>query len=161
MFNLKIEMMKKVTYLLTIMFAVVLMSTSCCKDDPIVPDGPLTEADLQGVWVSESYSLDGTTYVFDACGSLPNGAYMLITLNIGASNTTMTDNCPPDSPISFDDDMWLENNATKLTFGDNIWIKFDVISYDRTEPEILTLLLTDTSHGLEMPLDGTYVLHKN
>jgi len=36
-------MMKKVTYLLTIMFAVVLMSTSCCEDDPVVPDLTLEE----------------------------------------------------------------------------------------------------------------------
>ncbi len=42
-------MMKKVTYLLTIMFAVALMSTSCEKDDPVVPDPvEITEGDLVG-----------------------------------------------------------------------------------------------------------------
>ena len=50
--------MKKVTYLMTILFAVALMSTSCCKDDP-VPELTLEEqypewSDLS--WVSTNGS---------------------------------------------------------------------------------------------------------
>lgn len=51
--------MKKVAYLLTVLFAVALMSTSCEKDDPIVPDQTLEEqypewSDLE--WVSTNGS---------------------------------------------------------------------------------------------------------
>jgi len=47
--------MKKVTYLMTILFAVALMSTSCCKDDPVPEPQTLEEqypewSDLS--WVS-------------------------------------------------------------------------------------------------------------
>ena len=51
--------MKKVTYLMTILFAVALMSTSCCKDDPI-PDQTL--ADQYPDWVN--LSSISTTDVF-------------------------------------------------------------------------------------------------
>ena len=50
--------MKKVTYLMTILFAVALMSTSCCKDDPIVPDQ--TVAEQYPEWVNLTWvSTDG------------------------------------------------------------------------------------------------------
>jgi len=42
--------MKKVTYVLVLMFSLVLMSTSCCKDDPIVPDQTFEE--LYPDWVN-------------------------------------------------------------------------------------------------------------
>jgi len=58
--------MKKVTYLLTIMFAVALMSTSCCKDDPVVPDPVgITEGDLGGMWTFQSLNYLGVDYDYD------------------------------------------------------------------------------------------------
>jgi hypothetical protein len=49
-------MMKKVTYFLTVIFAVALMSTSCDpNEDPIVPD-VLTVENLEGNWNFESLS---------------------------------------------------------------------------------------------------------
>jgi len=52
-------MMKKMTYLITILFAVALMSTSCCKDDPIVPD-PETLEEQYPEWSNLSWvSTDG------------------------------------------------------------------------------------------------------
>ena len=51
--------MKKVIYLFSIMFAVALMSTSCCKDDPIVPE-PETLQELYPEWSNLSWmSTDG------------------------------------------------------------------------------------------------------
>jgi len=51
--------MKKVTYLMTILFAVALMSTSCCKDDPIVPE-PETLEEQYPEWSDLSWvSTDG------------------------------------------------------------------------------------------------------
>ena len=60
----KPDKMKKVTYLLTIMFAVVLMSTSCEKDDPVVPDLILEEQYPEWVdlsWVSTNENSDELT----------------------------------------------------------------------------------------------------
>lgn len=60
--------MKKVTYLLLVMFAVVLMGTSC-EEDPIVPktnDGLITLAELDGQWYFESYTYDNIDW---HCGS--------------------------------------------------------------------------------------------
>ena len=55
--------MKKLTYLLLVMFATVLLTTSCEEDDPITPDNPneglITLAELDGQWYFESYLYDG------------------------------------------------------------------------------------------------------
>ena len=53
--------MKKVTYLMTMIFAVALMSTSCCKDDPIVPEPQTLEEQYPEwsslLWVSTNGSI--------------------------------------------------------------------------------------------------------
>ena len=134
------------TYLMTIMFAVALMSTSCCKDDPI--------PDLQGVWVSDSYSLNGVTY--DACNS-SIGEYVFITFTIDDSpySSSIADNCGSgliNGTTEYDDPVtWIELSMSGTSFT------FDVMNYDG---ETLTLLLTNTSVG-DVPEGGTYVLVKN
>ena len=54
--------MKKVTYLMTILFAVALMSTSCCKDDPVAEPTGITVSDLDGVWTFQSLNYNSTDY---------------------------------------------------------------------------------------------------
>ena len=62
--------MKKVTYLLVLMFSVTLMSTSCDKDEPIVPDTKtITVADLEGDWNFEKLE------IFDATGIVLTKTY--------------------------------------------------------------------------------------
>ena len=52
--------MKKVTYLLVLMFSLTLMSTSCDKDEPIVPDKTLEQ--LYPDWANLTWvSTDGWT----------------------------------------------------------------------------------------------------
>lgn len=63
----KIEIMKKVFYLITILFTVVLMSTSCKKEDPIPLDFNLTLEEQYPewsnlTWVSTNGSNDIDTY---------------------------------------------------------------------------------------------------
>jgi len=56
--------MKKVIYILTILLAVALLSTSCEKDDPIVSDtDDITASDLDGMWTFHSLLYGGTSYV--------------------------------------------------------------------------------------------------
>jgi len=59
--------MKNVTYLLVLMFSLVLTSASCDKnDDPIVPDpidnGFISLDELIGTWYSVSYVYNGVEY---------------------------------------------------------------------------------------------------
>ena len=153
-------MMKKVTYLMTLIFAVALMSTSCCKDDPIVPDGTLTEADLQGVWVSDSYSLDGVTYT--SCSNLPEGEYMLITLNLNNELVgQVDDNCNGSIHLFVEASLGNEVLNLDATQG-GYFLRFNVVSYD-SGTETLTLQLTNKSGDSyleDVPDNGTYVLEK-
>lgn len=81
-------MMKKLTYLLSIMFAVALLSMSCEKEDPIVPEQTLAELYPDWVnltWVSTngnsdptvlpriSFSISTNVIIFDIINS--NGTY--------------------------------------------------------------------------------------
>ena len=131
------------------MFAVALMSTSCCKDDPIVPDSPLTVTDMNDTWVSTSYSLNSTTYGDDECASLPAGEYMLITL----TENNIADNCDGSELISF---VEVLNDGTQLTTSHlGVSFEFNVVDFDR-EDGILVLYLTDSNQGA--PSGGTYTL---
>lgn len=53
--------MKKVTYLLLLMFATVLLTTSCEEDEPLTKNDEsiITLAELDGQWNFESYLYDG------------------------------------------------------------------------------------------------------
>ena len=64
--------MKKLTYLLLVMFAVVLMSTSCEEEDVLtkksdngINDGLMTLAQLDGQWYVESYLYDDILFTLE------------------------------------------------------------------------------------------------
>lgn len=160
--------MKKVTYLLTIIFAVALMSTSCCKDDPVVPSGPMTLSELEGEWISTQYEYDNVTYF--NCADLENvatahpdvvdGEVMLITVNFSTNDTYLSDKCGDydESTIVLEYDMV---NAKIVLKKSGIFLyKFNVLSYDRDAPETLVLQLTDKNVTLDIPDDGIYTLQK-
>ena len=141
------------------MFAVALMSTSCCKDDPIVPDGTLTESNLQGVWVSDSYTINGTTYDANDC---PAGEYMLITMNINNELVgQVDDNCNSTNHLFVDVLFGDDEISLDATLG-GYTLTFDVVSYvNDGGTETLTLLLTyKSSYFDDTPEGGTYVLVK-
>lgn len=59
--------MKKLTYLLLLMFAVVLMSTSCEENESLtteeeVVDIIISQADLCGIWEFQNFELNGSVY---------------------------------------------------------------------------------------------------
>jgi hypothetical protein len=63
--------MKKLTYLLLVMFAIVLMSTSCEEESLTIKtegvnDGLMTLAELGGHWYVESYLYDGILWTFES-----------------------------------------------------------------------------------------------
>lgn len=55
--------MKKVTYLLLVMFATVLLTTSCEKDETVTPEIPIiTLEEFAGYWSFVSCEYNGTIY---------------------------------------------------------------------------------------------------
>ena len=157
-------MMKKVTYVLTMIFAVALMSTSCCKDDPVVPTGPMTLSELEGAWTSTQYEWNGTTY--DVCGDLTSsldtevqdGVVMLISVDFVSNGTSLSDNCSDyyESGINLEYDS--QNQKIELKKS-GIWLyRFNVVSYDRESPATLVLELKQKNVALDIPLNGVYTL---
>ena len=142
--------MKKVTYLFTILFAVVLMSTSCCKDDPLPDNEQLSEALINGSeWISISYNGHTPT-----CA---DGDFTNITLSktdTGSEDFRLLDNCI-DNDDSFPVSISLGEGEFHLS-GNQVSFEFDVISY---EDELLTLQLTYTNIQ-DVPDNGIYVLEK-
>ena len=74
--------MKKVTYLLLLMFATVLLTTSCEKDESITPEEKLaiTTEDLVGDWDFYSFTYQGRT-VYD-CDAEFNRDWNWVTMNL-------------------------------------------------------------------------------
>jgi len=138
--------MKKVAYLLTLIFALSLISVSCCKDDPEpdpVDEGLITLAELNGDWNFDSYTYNGTEY---NCGSVltsvPNIDLAFINIQFTNTKAYIDDAC--DTPIV---DTPMEYNLTKdLNYIalNNVY-EFTVISYVEGTPDVLVLQLDAVS----------------
>jgi hypothetical protein len=161
--------MKKITYFLTIMFALTLMSVSCCKDDgDIVPDNTITIADLNGTWNFQKFEYAGiltilpTTSCADVSvqtaqlNSNKPARWVKLSLNIDANGCDLNDACdansPQDNAISFD------NVTNKITLDNGI--VFKILLYDKTN-KLLKLSLLEPISGTDYILENaTYTLKK-
>lgn len=121
--------MKKLTYLLTLMFAIVLMSTSCEEDEPakadVVDDGLMTLNELSGTWNIESFYFDDVLWTSDNVSSNENdpGYYIY------------------NSGVVFKDLMFDVNNLT-VSFDNVIYVftkEGDVI-YVKSNGDIIAVL---------------------
>ena len=158
--------MKKVTYLMTILFAVALMSTSCCKDDPVPePTGAITLSELEDVWNSTQYDYDVSYITCSDFTSTTNpdvedGDLMLITLDMTTSDWTLDSKCTSLETYGDGYDYDRDNGKLVLKASGLYSYKFDVVSYDRVT-ETLVLKLTDENIGGVYPPDnGIYTLQK-
>lgn len=163
--------MKKITYLISIFFMVALMSTSCEKEDPIVPDAErqITLPELEGTWISTQYDYEGISYIdcsnlIDATNNdVKNGDFMLIDINIKSvdSDWNLESQCT-NLILSDGNKIEYEVNTQELVFKSaGVYvIKFKVKSYD-VENEILKLEITEEYvGGVGIPIGGIYTLHK-
>ncbi len=152
--------MKKVTYLMTILFAVVLMSTSCEKEN-VTPDNGITVEDLVGDWYFQSLEFNGSvTY---GCDADLNLNYDLITMdlkNVTTTKMTLFTDCvdagQPDWEVTYDYtliDNILEFNHTSL--------KFEIVNADTFDGTILKLKLYYNSATSDLPKGGIYTLTNN
>jgi hypothetical protein len=137
--------MKKVTYLLLVMFATLLLTASCEEDEDLTPDVIITQAEFSGMWSFIEFELDGESY----------DVY-----NIDCENFTYTMNSELDF-FMFKDQIEiygrnqdgiilkyvLEDNIIKINSyryqyetTDNISLELKLLSYDKTN-KILKLKL--------------------
>ena len=160
--------MKKVAYLMTILFTVALMSTSCCKDDDPTPD-VITTSQLEGDWYFQSLNYNGTLYDTESElltltrpvseGGL-NKAYGSIDFfDVSASSMKMTFH----SLYNAGGEVNLLN--TPFTYSNNIIIVDEVLEYEIQDvqgfisnPTILKIKLTEG--GTNNPIGGVYTLTK-
>jgi len=156
--------MKKVNYFLTILFAVALLSTSCEKDDsivpvPEVPEGITTE-DLVGHWDFVSLEIDGTTYT--GCSEeLRNiyGSYGSISLIILSTTTLgISDPCGDNPDDYYDAEYVLENNEIDWDEG---WLIFSIENVDTFNGSKLILKLKDiVGENNNVLIGGIYTLSR-
>ena len=158
--------MKKVIYLFALMFAMVLISTNCEKDDdPIIDEGLITLAELDGTWDFVSYNYDGTEYNCSTeglDGIIQKGFYNL-TFDKTNMEVIRIFECPlvGDGVQEYDFRKALNsiNFDDPADFADDIWFKFTVLSYDGTK---LKLRIDQTSFNdfNTNYLGGTLILIK-
>lgn len=162
--------MKKVAYLLAMIFTLALMSTSCEKDDPIVPEDKtlITSTEFSGDWMFQSITLDSEfgdlEGTYDDCDSDANDVWDYITLhikNVTATTLNLYSDCmdagdPPDTNPDYSYTIELVNGETIINCDGSR--KFKVVDY--TEP-YLELELTHSSSS-SLPVGAVYMLkHEN
>jgi len=149
--------MKKTIYFLTMILAVALMSTNCCKDDP-VPEP--TDIEISGEdWVFQSLVFDAGLgdglKTYTSCDQdLLDENYRMINFNIEGvteSNLTLITTCP--DPWNFSYVYILEDGV--LNIGSGIMV-FDVLNEGTYNGTVLELELTDASGSSLRPIGGVY-----
>lgn len=146
--------MKKVIYLISIIFAVALLSTSCEKD-PIVPEpDEITVADLEGNWDFVSVFHDDILYT-DCNQGLLNQGYQYVKLsllNVTKTRLILFDECVDDeSPW----DYTLTNNVLDIE-GFRLEIQ-NVETFFEDERILKLKILNPASYHLS---GGIYTLEK-
>ena len=158
--------MKKVTYLLLFVFATVLMSTSCSKDEAVTPediDEGITVNDLVGDWNFYSFTFEGRT-VYD-CDTEFNEDWDYVTLNFLNVTTSTLDiytDCMDygeSEDYMIDYDYVLENNNGRIIINCRDKRKFEILNVDSFDGTTLELeLIYSTSSDL--CVGAKYVLKK-
>jgi len=160
--------MKKVAYFLTLIFAVALLSTSCCKDDPIPdPDG-ITVSDLDGVWTFQSLNfvdvLHNTTvdgeYNTPTELSALNKFYDFVQLNFNFTSTSVTLSSTYLDEYVNGTGNWsnsypyvLDGTLIKI---DGNYLQFEIMNADTFDGNQLLLKLN--VGNTDMPIGGIYTL---
>jgi hypothetical protein len=150
--------MKKVIYLISILFAVALMSFSC--EDPIVPE--TTIEDFIGTWETISYEYQNELYLtceeLEEANISPDGvefAFLELTIN-SASHAILNDICGENTES---DNVMFDNNYLIFNDGSFLILKFKVLNF---ENDMLELELYEKNIGTlgDVLLHGKYVLQR-
>ena len=154
--------MKKVTYLLVIMFSLVLASTSCEKGDEVTPEDEVTgiqPSDIVGSWGFVSLEFNGETYTY--CDTELNRDYDGVTLgidNVTTTNMTLYTNCV-DNGLPWRQDYVYTIKDNVIIIDDNI-LRYQIVNATTFDGTVLKLKLIDQGGNTTLPLNGTYTLEK-
>lgn len=151
--------MKKFAYLFVLMFSVVLVSTSCEKDeDEIVPDVLTTQA-LLGNWDFVSLDYNGTVYDTDAELNQLNATLDLVALDFNFTTTQVTYSTTyvdagDENPLERTYSYTLSGTPQVINCDDQI--KFQVVSFSNTQLKLKLIYCIQNG----VPLNGVYTLTK-
>lgn len=136
--QLKMIRMKKIAYFMTFIFVLAIMNVGCrsCKDDPVVDEGLIVLADLEGTWNFVSYDLGGTEYNCSTFG-LPenvNGGFANLTFNTADMTVLRINDCYVHSvELDFTKDKNTINFNGLGYVNNDIYYTFTVVGYDGTQ----------------------------
>jgi hypothetical protein len=156
--------MKNFTLLFALLISMVLLSSSCEKEEMVTPDpvdNGITASDLVGQWNFKSLEIDGQTYLKGNACSIDYGLAELNLNFISTTNVKPTNNC--DIEWKFEYGYTIKENVLTINTID---IEFTVLNPNTfnvvTIPAgtELKLKLTDRGTNLNLPLNGTYTLIK-
>lgn len=166
--------MKKVTYLLAMIFALALMSTSCEKDDPIIDDPEFSVEDLSGMWIFQSLDFvdaEHSTFVDGKYNTVTelsglNEFYDFVQLDFNFVNTAelnlytdYTGTMETDANWNYYDEF---NEYLLYSYDNGVliadYLTFEVMNTETFDGTILKLKLTDGNNN--MPIGGVYTLTK-
>jgi hypothetical protein len=156
--------MKKVAYLSVLMLSLVLMSTSCCKDEDENPlPNVITTADLVGDWNFVSLNYTPSNFCTDGIYNTENELVQLdVTFNyiqlsfIDVTTSTLGLLDHRGSGIPAPDNYVLSNN--QINFRDGFLV-FSIENWETFDGSVLKLkLLSSNSSASTKPIGGIYTL---
>lgn len=158
--------MKRLTYLMTMLFAILVLTTSCEKEDPITPEEiveGITVNDLVGDWSFYSFTFEGRT-VYD-CDTEFNEDWDYVTLsflNVTTSTLDIYTDCMDSGELDdymIDYDYTLEKDGNKVIINCRDKRKFEILNIDSFNGTELELKLI-YSTSLSLCVGAEYVLKK-
>ena len=155
--------MKNLTYLFSILFAVTLLSTSCEKDNTVVPEPEgITVQDLVGDWNFVSVEYNGTVYT--ECAPELSDLFALVDLNLlNVTETTLAvyTTCGINGGTGdlSNENYTFTNNTIDYFTGA---IVLEIQNVDTFDGSVLVLKLIDASAPTVMPIGAIFTLeHSN
>lgn len=132
--------MKKVTYLLLVMFAIVLMSTSCEKDETLTKtdehnEGLITLTQLDGKWYVESYLYDGITWLIGT--NVPPEYNLMDNIFDYDWDFNTQDMTAKFSETGFVYNFSKNENVIKISDATNVVYTYTVISYSANQLKVI------------------------
>jgi len=156
--------MKKFTLLFALLVSMVLLSSSCEKEEMVTPtETGITAEQLKGQWNFVSLEIDGHKYTTEPAPTsdelqVCSSGYDMAALNLNftsITNVNPTNNC--ELGWSFNFEYTLSNNILDILVRDN---KFEIINAATFNGTVLKLKLIDQGTDTTLPLNGTYTLTK-
>ena len=149
--------MKKVIYLSFLFVSLVIVTTSCEKEDPI-DDEKITVNDLVGDWNFQSLTFNGVVYGTETELAELDENYSYVEISLVNVTTTVLGLLDHrGSPNPYDDTYSLSNNTINFSNGKFI---FDIDNWETFDGTVLKLKLKSSNVTTTAPIGGLYTMKK-